>query len=115
MEDEIDDIKRAIKSREKEIELAEQREVELKERIKSNKSKKAKAEMELDVQKKRCTRYKNKLERQKNAGRRLESELYSYVGAMKKLEISSSNEAQNNANAVDACIASIDSYMSVNL
>lgn len=94
---------------------AERQEDGLRKSINASKAKRAEAEVDLSVLKKKCSGYQSKLERQKVAGKRLESDLYAYVDAMKRLEVSSSGTARDSASAVEACITSIDGYMSVNL
>lgn len=84
-------------------------------RIRENKAQKGQAESDLSIQKNRCNKFKNKFERQKSAYKRIESDLKAYMDAVKKFESTSNGVTQQNASAIDACIASIDSYMSVNI
>ena len=100
---------------EDELSRAEQKKTELQQTIGSAKSQKAECENELSVQKNRCNKLKDKLERLNTAFSRVEADLSAYVAVTKKFESSSSDKVQGNASAVEKCMASIEEYLSISL
>ena len=70
-------------------------------------------ESERATQKNRLGKWQNKLERQKSAFSRVESDLNAYVSAARFFESSSSGAAAASQSAVNRCIESIESYESV--
>ncbi|MCD8361691.1 MAG: hypothetical protein LUC98_01810 [Lachnospiraceae bacterium] len=77
------------------------------------KSELSRTESELASEKRRHSNLLNKLERLRNAHRRVEDDLNRYVSAVRFFEIRSDMAAQSNVSALDICISSIDSYLSV--
>lgn len=70
---------------------------------------------ELNRQKNRYEKLKDKLHRLQNVFSNLQSELREYIDAAKKFEITAENTAEKDKNAVERCIAYIDTYMSISL
>lgn len=58
---------------------------------------------------------KDKLERLKTTFSRVEADLNDYVSATKKFESSTSEQNQNNTNAIEKCMESIEQYLSTSL
>lgn len=97
------------------IRNAENEKVSLQRELNSVKLKKSQCELELSTEKNRCNKQRNKLERLRTIFRKMELDLREYVDAAKKFEASSGSSAQKNISAVDRCILSINSYMSVSM
>lgn len=100
---------------ESELQNSEQRKAELQQTINSAKSQKAQCESELSVQKNRCNKMKDKLERLNATYSRVEADLNSYVAATKKFEGNASERTRDNSSAIDRCIESIEQYLSANV
>lgn len=100
---------------ENEVSEAYKRKSDLSYIISSAKSEKAKKEEELSVQKNRCYKLKDKLERLSMSYSRVEGDLYSYVSATRRFENNASERTQRNTGAVEKCIDSIEQYLSVSL
>lgn len=83
--------------------------------INSAKSQKAQCENELSVQKNRCNKMKDKLERLNTTYSRVEADLNAYVAATKKFEGNASEKTQSNTSAVEKCMESIEQYLSTSL
>lgn len=96
-----------------ELKSSEQCKVELQQIINSTKSKKSQCESELYLQKKRCNKMKDKLERLNVIYSRIESDLNAYVVATKKFENQALGKTQKNLNSVDKCIEHIEQYLSI--
>ena len=97
------------------LQNSEQRKAELQQTINSAKSQKAQCESELSVQKNRCNKMKDKLERLNATYSRVEADLNSYVAATKKFEGNASERTRDNSSAIDRCIESIEQYLSANV
>ena len=102
-------------SLENELHSAERQKEELRLTINRAKAQKADCEHERAVQKNRCNKYKDKLERLKSAFGRVKAETNGYLSAARKFESSSTDRAQSNANATDRCIATIETYLATSL
>lgn len=100
---------------ESELQNSEQRKAELQQTINSAKSQKAQCESELSVQKNRCNKMKDKLERLNATYSRVEADLNSYVAATKKFEGNASERTLDNLSAIYRCIESIEQYLSANV
>ena len=83
--------------------------------INSAKSQKVQCESELSIQKNRCNKMKDKLERLNTSFSRVEADLNAYVAATKKFEGNASERTQNNSSAIDKCMESIEQYLSTSL
>ena len=94
---------------------SERKKEELQQTISAAKAQKAECENERSVQRNRCSKLKDKLERLKSAFGRVKSELNAYLSATRKFESSSTDKAQANANSIDKCVASIEAYLATSL
>lgn len=108
-------IQEEIKKQRSMIHESENQMSRLQEKINDDKRYKDKMSIDLDDTKKRCSRMKDKLQKQKFEFTRVESYLNDYIHAVKKFEASSGNAASQSSSAVDLCIASIEEYLSVDL
>lgn len=93
----------------------EKKKDELQQVINSSKAQKSQCENDLSVQKNRCNKLKSKYERLNSSFSIVENDLRAYVAATKKFENASSDGIQNNSNAIEACMASIEDYLSTNI
>lgn len=100
---------------ETDLQNSEQKKAELQQTTNTAKSQKAQCQSELSVQKNRCNKMKDKLERLNMAYSRVETDLNAYVAATKKFEDDSSERNQSNSSAVEKCMESIEQYLSTSL
>lgn len=84
----------------------------LQQKISELKSKKARCEENLSIAKKRKTQYQQKFDRLKSLLEMAKSNLDDYINATRKFEISSSDSAGQNIQAVNNCISHIEEYLS---
>lgn len=92
-----------------------QRKAELQQAINSTKSQKFQCESELSIQKNRCNKIKDKLERLNTTFSRVEGDLNAYVAATKKFEGNSLDKVKHNTTAIEKCMESIEHYLSTSL
>lgn len=100
---------------EAELQNSDQRKTELQQAINSAKSQKFQRESELSVQKNRCNKMKDKLERLNTTYSRVEADLNAYVAATKKFEGDSLDKAKHNTTIIEKCVESIEQYLSISL
>ena len=106
---------RAVAQLTDQLQNAENRKIELRQKITSLKAKLSELIASMETEKKRYSHLRDKLARLKSAFTRTEADLNEYLNAVKKFEATSSSITQNTSSALDQCIASIDSYMSVSI
>ena len=101
--------------KESELQSSEQRKAELQQEINVAKSQKAHYESELSVQKNRCNKLKDKLERLTTTYSRVEADLKAYVDTTKKFVGAASERSLSSKSAVEKCMDSIEQYLSTSL
>lgn len=115
LEDDVRSCQQRISDLKVQIDGLEKKKSGCQEKLRYDKGQKAQYEMDLAKAKKRHNRMQNQLDRLITAFNHVASDLQSYVSAAKKFENRSGTDIQSQQSAVESCIESIETYLSVSI